>query len=589
MNTPTPSAAEPSGSPWRHLDQQIQSLNAKLFSGLSPVSLALAQIDWAMNLMQTPSAQIQLQQDAAKNWSQWLFNALQLTPATTATEAKDARFAHPAWQNQPWSSMVEAQHLHEQWWHQATQLRGMRPHSQEQMHFYASKWLDMLSPSNWLNTNPEAMEVAVKSGGMSLAKGAQHAWHDWWREHGPHTLEEAQTLQPGQGLATTPGEVVARHHLCELIQYAPTTPKVHAEPVLIIPSCIMKYYILDLSAHNSMVRWLVSQGHTVYMVSWRNPDDNDALLNLDDYVREGVLANLAHVQQAHHENVHLMGYCLGGTFAAMAAAYLEGQHSKRAKSTSRKPAGHGLASLTLLAAETDFSEPGEMGVLIDESQVRMLEGMMAAQGFLTGPQMAGSFQFLHSRDLVWSNRTKRWLLGEEEIPNDLMMWNTDVTRLPAVMHSQYLRQCFLHNDLANGHFCVDGDNVVLHDIELPTFAVGTVKDHVSPWRSVYKLHRLVSGPVTFALTNGGHNAGIISEPGHHGRHYQLHTTQAHEPRLSSDDWLAQAESHEGSWWTTWSEWLIAHGSGRQVAARKPPKDTQLGAAPGTYVLVRYAD
>jgi polyhydroxyalkanoate synthase len=218
----------------------------------------------------------------------------------------------------------------------------------------------------------------------------------------------------------------------------------------------MKYYILDLSPHNSMVRWLVSQGHTVYILSWRNPDDNDALLTLDDYVREGVLSSFEHVHQAHQEHVHLMGYCLGGTFAAMAAAALANQTHRRATDQPASQRHNGLASLTLLAAETDFTEPGEMGVLIDEAQVRMLEDMMASQGYLSGQQMAGSFQFLHSRELVWSNRTKRWLLGEEEVPNDLMIWNADVTRLPAVMHSQYLRQCFLHNDLANGHFELDG-------------------------------------------------------------------------------------------------------------------------------------
>lgn len=581
MNTPTTSAAS-SGYPWQYLDQQIQTFNAKMFSGLSPVSLALAQMDWALNLLQTPSAQLQLQQEAAQDWGLWLQHAWPFKAQTDEPANTDTRFTHPTWHTQPWASLVKAQQLNEQWWQHATQVRGMRPHSQEQMAFYASKWLDMISPSNWLGTNPEAMSKALSTGGLSLAKGAQHALHDWWQTHGHrHTQGEEPALRPGHGVAVTPGEVVARHHLCELIQYAPTTAKVHAEPVLIIPSCIMKYYILDLSPENSMVKWLVSQGHTVYMVSWRNPDDNDTLLTMDDYVREGVLANLEHIQAAHHDKVHLMGYCLGGTFAAMAAAHLEGQQSPQRH--------HGLASLTLLAAETDFSEPGEMGVLIDEAQVRMLEDMMAAQGFLSGQQMAGSFQFLHSRDLVWSNRTKRWLLGDEEVPNDLMIWNTDVTRLPAVMHSQYLRQCFLHNDLANGHFSLDGDTLVLHDIALPTFAVGTVKDHVSPWRSVYKLHQLVSGPVTFALTNGGHNAGIISEPGHHGRHFQMHTTPAHEPRLTSGEWLEVAEQHEGSWWTAWSDWLVAQGSGRQVAARKPPHDARLGAAPGHYVMVRYDD
>ena len=595
MYTPENTDADHEQFPWRHLDQQIQTLNAKLFTGLSPVSLVLAQLDWALNLTQTPSAQFQLQQLAWKNMTDWLLNSFQ-TPLNTSETAEshaknaDARFTDAAWQSPPWNSLVLAQHLSEQWWHQATQLRGMRPHSKEQMQFYANKWLDMASPSNWLATNPQAMESAIKTHGLSLAKGANHAIHDWWKEHTQQT--EAQGIphmRPGDGLAMTPGEVVSRSHLCELIQYAPSTKKIHAEPVLIIPSCIMKYYILDLSDTNSMVKWLVSQGHTVYMVSWRNPDENDALITMDDYVREGVLASIDFVHQAHNEKLHLMGYCLGGTFAAMAAAALEAKNTHR-RATDQTSASHiPLASLTLLAAETDFTEPGEMGVLIDEAQVRMLEDMMASQGFLSGKQMAGSFQFLHSRELVWSNRAKRWLLGEEDIPNDLMTWNTDVTRLPAVMHSQYLRQCFLHNDLANGHFKLDGENLLLRNIHIPSFVVGTVKDHVSPWRSVYKLHGLVSGSVTFALTNGGHNAGIISEPGHHGRHFQLMTTQANQPRLTADDWMAQAPQHEGSWWSNWSDWLVEQGSGRQLAARVPAHSAKLGKAPGHYVKMCYAD
>ena len=591
MYSPDNTAAHTEQFPWQHLDQQIQSMNAQLFSGLSPVSLALAQLDWALNLMQTPSANIQLQQKVWKNLGTWLMSTSQLQTSTSQQLGNtDARFTDPAWQTQPWSSLVQAQHLSEQWWQEATQLRGMRPHSVKQMHFYANKWLDMVSPSNWLVTNPQAMETAIKSNGLSLAKGANHAVHDWWKEHSKHSLAQGTPhMKPGDGLAMTPGEVVSRSHLCELIQYVPSTKKVNAEPVLIIPSCIMKYYILDLSSTNSMVKWLVEQGHTVYMVSWRNPDESDALLNMDDYVREGVLANVNFVHHAHQEQVHLMGYCLGGTFAAMAAAALEAKNTNRRATDSSPSRSSCLASLTLLAAETDFTEPGEMGVLIDEAQVRMLEDMMASQGFLSGKQMAGSFQFLHSRELVWSNRAKRWLLGEEDIPNDLMTWNTDVTRLPAVMHSQYLRQCFLHNDLANGHFKLDGQTLLLRNIRVPTFVVGTVKDHVSPWRSVYKVHGLVSGDVTFVLTNGGHNAGIISEPGHHGRHFQLLKAQKNKPRLSADDWIAQAPQYEGSWWINWSNWMVELGSGRQVSARTPMHSAKLGKAPGQYIKVCYAD
>lgn len=606
MNTSHTTVPTPSDARQHPMDQHIQALNAKLFFGLSPISLALANLDWLLNLAGSPGSQMDLQQQAFLNFMQWVERSGQMAQscmhkrlgaltdselgdAPIARYTQDQRFDHVAWEYFPWLSWIEAHALGEDWWQHATQLRGMRPHSREQMQFYASKWLDFLAPGNTLLTNPQAMEAAWRSSGQSLVKGMKHALEEWQQSHGLAMTEgEESGLQPGQGLAMTPGEVVYRNHLVELIQYAPTTPQVHAEPVLIVPSCIMKFYILDLSPHNSMVRWLVSQGHTVFIISWRNPDENDALLLMDDYVNEGILASVHHVRQATGENVHLMGYCLGGTFAAMATAALEHAQGIR-NGKDHHGDGHGLTSLTLLAAETDFREPGEMGVLIDEAQVRMLEDMMAETGFLTGRQMAGSFQFLHSRELVWSSRTRRWLLGEDDIPNDLMIWNADVTRLPAAMHSQYLRQCFLHNDLASGNFALSGHSISLRDIHLPVFAVGTVKDHVAPWRSVYKLHRLLSSSVTFVLTNGGHNAGIVSEPGHAGRHYQQLTLEVDEPRLSPDEWVQQAPRHEGSWWSAWSAWMVQQGSGRKVRARMPAHDAELGVAPGRYVMVRYGD
>ena len=612
MSTTPIRPADPMQSPALSLERRLQVAQSKLFFGLSPISLALASTDWWLHLLSSPGAQMRLQNDAVHKVLDWVDHtgalARQCTDKhlnTLAGKAGDAppsdtpmgqhkqdqRFDDAAWESFPWQSWIDAHALGEAWWMQATQLRGMQPHSREQMRFYASKWMDILAPGNTLLTNPQAIDAALRSGGQSLLKGMKHAVDEWQQKMGMHPEGAAtDALQPGQGLAMTPGEVVMRNHMVELIQYKPSTTQVHAQPVLIVPSCIMKYYIMDLSAHNSMVRWLVSQGHTVFMMSWRNPDENDALLMMDDYVNEGVLASLQHVAHATGEAVHLMGYCLGGTFAAMAAAIIERDRMRMAHGGATDgPAPPTLASLSMLAAETDFREPGEMGVLIDEAQVRMLEDMMAETGFLTGRQMAGSFQFLHSRELVWSSQTRRWLLGEEEIPNDLMVWNADVTRLPAAMHSQYLRQCFLHNDLASGNFVISGHSVNLRDIHLPVFAVGTVKDHVAPWRSVYKLHRLMSSPVTFVLTNGGHNAGIISEPGHKGRHYQQLTLELDEARLTPDEWLEQAPRHEGSWWTAWSAWLVSQGSGRKVKARVPAHDAELGAAPGQYVMVRYGD
>ncbi|WP_101049010.1 PHA/PHB synthase family protein [Macromonas nakdongensis] len=581
------------------LDSQAFAQMAHWSSGISPISLALAWTDWVLHLAHSPGSQARLWRRAVEQGLGWAQDATRSAwagaqPAESAEPAAglqdDPRFASPLWQQWPWRGLATANKAWESWWQDASGLRGMQAHSREQMRFYGRQVLDLWSPGNWLWTNPQALDAAWRSGGQTLVKGWGYALQDLQAPSAqpPAPADAGADLVPGQGVAVTPGQVVMRNNLVELIQYRPTTAQVHAEPLLIIPSCIMKYYILDLSPHNSMVRWLVDQGHTVYIVSWRNPDEDDALLTMDDYVQEGVLAALAHVHQASQAPVHLMGYCLGGTFAAIAAAALGGGDAHLlpgADETALAP----LASLSLLAAETDFSDPGEMGILIDEAQVRLLEDMMAAKGFLTGRQMAASFQFLHARELVWSSRTRRWLLGEEEVPNDLMCWNTDVTRLPAVMHSQYLRTCFLNNDLAEGRFLFAGRPIALCDIRCPVFAVGTLKDHVAPWKSVYKIHRLVSAEVTFVLTSGGHNAGIVSEPGHPGRHYQQLRTGTDMPWRTPEEWQAQAPHHDGSWWPAWSAWLVEQGPGAPVAARAPARAASLGEAPGSYVKVRYGD
>jgi polyhydroxyalkanoate synthase len=347
----------------------------------------------------------------------------------------------------------------------------------------------------------------------------------------------------------------------------------------------MKYYILDLSPHDSMVRWLVGQGHTVFILSWRNPEASDALLDMDDYLWLGVFDALAAIgRRVPGQAVHAVGYCLGGTLLAIAAAALA-----RDGAVAGADALPRLASMSLLAAETDFSEPGEMGVLIDESQVALLEDMMAERGYLSGRQMAGSFQFLHSRELVWSATLREIWMGEALRPNDLMAWNADTTRMPAAMHSQYLRRLYLHNELALSRYCVEGRPVSLRDLRLPIFLVGTEKDHVAPWRSVYKLHGLTDAEITFVLTSGGHNAGIVSEPGHAGRRWRQHTRRRGDPWLDPAEWTESAEQHAGSWWTAWDLWLRAQGQGGRVPARALRAREGLSAAPGHYVHQRCDD
>lgn len=567
------------------LDRQWHAWLAAAGAGWSPVSVSLAAADWALNWLHSPASAATL----LAQWPQAVMEA-QAEARRSVSDAEQPPRPGDWLQafSRAWLDGTQA------WSQRASALPGIAPHHREVMQLLGRQTADWLAAAHWPLTQPEVLRQAWATRGDSLLRGTRHRLHDISLRHGLRPLPAlaeaepaapAEALAPGQGLAMTPGEVVYRNELVELLQYRPTTAEVQREPVFIVPSWIMKYYILDLSPHNSLVRYLVEQGHTVFMLSWRNPDEADALLGMDDYLHLGVLAPLAQAKAISGEDeLHAMGYCLGGTLLAIAAAALAAP--QRRPGLARLPT---LRSLTLLAAQVDFSEPGELGALIDEQQVQWLEDMMAERGYLSGRQMAGSFQFLHSRELVWQRAIREYLLGEREAPNDLMRWNADATRMPATMHSEYLRSLYLRNELAQGRYPVDGEPVSLHDLRLPIFAVGTVTDHVSPWRSVHKIHQLTQSPVDFVLTRGGHNAGIISEPGHANRSYRRLALAADAPRLSPQAWQAQAPEFEGSWWPAWSDWLKAQGSGDRVPAREPVHTPELGAAPGRYVMQRYAD
>ena len=385
-------------------------------------------------------------------------------------------------------------------------------------------------------------------------------------------------MQPGRDIAITPGQVVLRNELIELLQYTPRTKTVRPEPVLIVPAWIMKYYILDLSPVNSMIRYLVEQGYTVFCISWLNPSAAQRELSLDDYRTKGVMAAIDAVQAiSGSDKIHATGYCLGGTLLTIAAAAMARANDER------------LASLSLLAAQTDFTEAGELQLFISEAQLAFLDDLMWKQGYLDSAQMAGAFQMLRSNDLIWSRLIRRYYLGEEDAPNDMMSWNMDATRMPYRMHSEYLWHLFQNNNLAEGRFPAGGNPVSVHDISVPIFAVGTESDHIAPWRSVHKLHLLNPGDITFVLTSGGHNAGIISEPGHPHRHYRslrhLPDSHYHAP----DEWLQLATLTEGSWWPAWAAWLDTHSS---APVPPPPMGNAkagykcLEPAPGQYILQR---
>jgi polyhydroxyalkanoate synthase len=384
-----------------------------------------------------------------------------------------------------------------------------------------------------------------------------------------------QDFVVGEDVATSRGKVVFRNELIELIQYSPSTDKVHPEPILIVPAWIMKYYILDLSPRNSLVKFLTGEGFTVFMISWGNPGAGDRDVAFDDYRTLGVEAALATVGQVvPGRQVHALGYCLGGTLLSIAAATLGRDGDRR------------LKSVTLLAAQTDFTEAGELTLFINESQVSFLKDMMLERGVLDTTQMAGAFQLLRSNDLIWSKITRDYLMGERVPASDLMTWNADATRLPYRMHSEYLRKLFLNNELAEGRYLVEGRPIALSDIHVPMFVVGTVRDHVAPWKSTYKIHYQVDADVTYLLASGGHNAGVVAPPGEAGHSYQVKNKAEDAPYVGSDEWLKAAPRVEGSWWPEWTKWLAARSGEPCDPPRMgvEPRDHQsLPDAPGDYV------
>jgi polyhydroxyalkanoate synthase len=497
--------------------------------------------------------------------------AMSGTPAITPPPG-DRRFLAPAWQQRPYNVLTQAVLLGEEFWaNLVAVVPGVDPQNRRIVAFSLRQWLDMVSPSNMPWLNPEVIAATRDTQGANLIKGFRNLRQDM-SEKGAGSARAGFTV--GGNVACTPGKVVFRNALMELIQYTPTTPTVSAEPLLIVPAWIMKYYILDLSPGNSMVRWLVSQGHTVFMISWRNPDAAMRDVSFDDYRAQGVIAAIDTVHAICGDlPIHAVGYCLGGTLLTIAAAAMARDGDTR------------LASLSLFAAQTDFTEAGELDLFMTEDQLAFLNDIMQTQGYLTSAQMGGAFQMLRSNDLIWSHAIHDYLLGEHETPNDLMAWDADGTRLPARMHIEYLRSLFLNNDLAEGRFTVAGEPVALEDIRLPIFVVGTERDHIAPWHSVFKIHLLNDGDITFVLTSGGHNAGIVSEPGHPRRHFRMRTRATGTRTFGPEQWQENTAPQDGSWWIEWSAWLNRH-SGDQIA---PPAMgahgfTPLSDAPGSYVM-----
>jgi polyhydroxyalkanoate synthase len=583
MDNTKPATHEPPSA----LDRVIHNRVARYTQGLSPASIASAYIDWLVHLSMSPGRQQELAAKAISKATRMALHAMHAAqgPCEPCIEPlpQDRRFSAPEWQQWPFNLIYQNFLLQQQWWHNATTgVPGVTAHHEDVATFFTRQWLDMFSPSNFLATNPEALAATARSGGANLVEGARLRIEHAMRDALDKPPAGTEKFRPGHEVAITKGKVVFRNHLIELIQYSPRTKTVHAEPVLMVPSWILKYYIMDLSPGNSLVKYLVDQGHTVFMMSWKNPDATDRDLGMDDYLKQGVLAALDAVCAiVPKRRVQALGYCLGGTLLAMAAALLARKKDQR------------LKSLTLLASELDFTEPGELGLFIDESQLAFLDSMMADQGYLSGKQMAGSFMLLNSRDLVWSRMEREYLLGKETPVSDLTAWNADVTRMPYRQHSEYLRRLYLRNDVAEGRYVIDGRPIALSDIRAPIFALGTQRDTVSPWHSVYKINLLTDTEVTFCLSSGGHNVGVVNPPEPTGpavkRSYQIATRAADAHFVDPETWAASVPSHQGSWWPAWAAWIGRHG-GKRVA---PPAMGRANAgypaledAPGQYVLMK---
>ncbi|MBS0388188.1 MAG: alpha/beta fold hydrolase [Proteobacteria bacterium] len=560
--------------------QAVRELRSQLATAVPGVNDYLrAWADWSLGLSLAPERQSALFQSALAYGADSLRFALQAMAATPAPTANgDAGFAGASWEHWPFNVYAHTHQNLKDWSGEVLAAAdGVSPENAQRLEFLRRQWLNLTSPVHYLPTNPELLEQTRREGGANLLRGAQHWIEDLARTLGGGAAPGTENFRVGEQVAVTPGKVVMRNELAELIQYSPQTDSVYAEPILITPAWIMKYYILDLSPHNSLVNYLVGQGHTVFMLSWKNPTAADRNLAMDDYVRLGFRAALDAVQAiVPGRRVHTVGYCIGGTLLSIAAAALARDGDTR------------IASITLFAAQTDFSEPGELSLFISPSQLAALEAQMQRDGVLSSESMGAAFALLRSSELIWAPAVNQYLRGQRAPLNDLMAWNADGTRMPCRMHSEYLERLYLHNELAAGTFTVDGKPVNLSQITVPMFVVGTETDHVAPWHSAFKTRALTrSNDYSFVLTSGGHNAGIISGPVNPKRRHRVYRWSDATAAASPDQYLADAQLQAGSWWPTWQQWLVAHSAPGLVAP--PPLGNSaagyvpLADAPGGYV------
>ena len=549
---------------------------------LDPLNVSSAFLEMTSKILSDPSkafeAQMTYWQDSMNLWS-YTMRRLMGEPAEPVIEpAKtDKRFRDKEWQENAVFDYIKQSYLLAARWMQHTVegIDGLDPKTAKKVDFYTRQFTDAMAPTNFALTNPEVLRATLESNGENLVNGLNNLLEDLDRGDGrlKISMSDERAFKVGENLATTPGKVVLRTELFELIQYAPTTKEVYERPLLIFPPWINKFYIMDLKPENSFIRWMVEQGHTVFVVSWVNPDTRLADKTFEDYMLDGILKAVDAVEEITGvSEINTIGYCIAGTLLSATLSYMAAKKDKR------------IASATFLAAQVDFSEPGELEIFVDDEQLKNLDERMSEKGYLEGNEMATTFNMLRANDLIWSFVINNYLLGKDPFPFDLLYWNGDSTRMPRALHIFYLREMYRHNSLAKpGGITLGGVPIDFTKVKTPVYLQSAKEDHIAPYSSVYRATKLFKGPVRFILAGSGHIAGVINPPA--AQKYQYWTNENSTESL--DDWLAGATEHPGSWWPDWDKWLTPL-SGEKVPARKPGcgKVKPLDDAPGTYVLVK---
>lgn len=558
---------------------------ATMLSGLSPAMSATSAENalehWLRHLLHLRDERRMRACSAVRALTEGVPTATGSNPAASLPTPATADSTNPllcdeGWQGWPFNMICLSYPVADHWWNDATaDVPGVSDCADPRAAGATRQILDALAPSNLILTNPELLTATIAQRGANLRRGARHLAEDWGRFLAGRRPVGAERFLPGKHVAQTPGMVVYRNSLLELIQYAPATRSVYAEPVLVIPPWFHKYYIVDLSSHNSLVGYLVARGHTVFVISWKSASANDRRMGFDAFRSAGVMAAIDAMSGiVPRREIHAVGYCLGGTVMAATAAAMAGAGDRR------------LRTLTLLAAQVDFTDRGDLAAFVDEDFLRSVEDLEATQGYVDSRQVIVPLLLWRAREFLWPLLLQQYTRGEREPLTDRMAWFTDAIRLPGQMSIDYLRGLWLGNELARGRYEVDGRRLSVSSVTIPIFAVGALDDFIAPWRSVFRIHYLTEAEITFAIADGDHYSAIVADPGEPQRRFTIARSGQGQPRLDADRWRDQAPHREGCWWSEWQEWLALHSGERDApplmgnpAGGYPPLDE----APGQYV------